>query len=253
MARLHRNTSPFSDAIDHRARLYSIAAAAASVSVLALAQPAEAEVVITNTNIPITGKGISIDLNHDGVNDVKFKFHSNPGASRLVSYLSGKGVVGNALVVNGHYVSALMRSAKIGPSAHFGGTSAKSLLMEEKSCTFSGCQLDGDWGGNHPNRFVGVKFKINGATHYGWIRVKITSDTVTGDVISGTVTEYGYETIANKVVKAGLASKNAVDDEAREREGRMAPSLGAFALGADGLVLWRRDDTQSSDATGSGR
>ena len=242
MARLRRNNSPLSETVDHRAKLYSIAAVAASVSVLALAQPAEAEVVITNTNIPITGKGISIDLNHDGVNDVKFKFHSNPGASNLVSYLSGKGVVGNALVVNGHYASALMRSAKIGPSAHFGGTSAKSFLMEEKSCSFSGCKLEGDWGGNHPNRFIGVKFKIKGATHYGWIRVNLTSNKVTGDVISGTITEYGYETIANKVVLAGLASNNAADDEATEREERIGPSLGALALGSDGLSIWRRDE-----------
>ena len=42
-----------SPTLDHRMKLYSLAAAAASVSALALAQPAEAEVIITNKNIPI--------------------------------------------------------------------------------------------------------------------------------------------------------------------------------------------------------
>jgi hypothetical protein len=31
----------------------------------------------------------------------------------------------------------------------------------------------GPWGGNHPNRFLGVKFLIHGKTHYGWIRVTV--------------------------------------------------------------------------------
>jgi hypothetical protein len=220
-----------------------MAAAAASVSLLALAQPAEGSVVITNVNIPITSKGISLDLNKDGITDFHLKFRSNPGASLLVSYLSVKGVVGDAVMANGHYASALLRSAKIGPSAHFGGTSAKSYLMERKSCSGSGCFLEGDWGGNHPNRFVGVKFKISGAIHYGWIRVSITSNKTLGSVLKGTVTEYGYETIANKLVKAGLPSSTAAaPEDAGIGMVEQRTSLGALALGADGLALWRREN-----------
>jgi hypothetical protein len=39
-----------SEAIDHRTKMYAVAAAAAGVSMLALSQPAEAEVVVTKTN-----------------------------------------------------------------------------------------------------------------------------------------------------------------------------------------------------------
>jgi hypothetical protein len=58
--------------------------------------------------------------------------------------------------------------------------------------------------------------------------------------VTGTVTEYGYETIANKPVFAGLTGKNVPDDEASESNA--GPSLGALALGADGLALWRREE-----------
>jgi hypothetical protein len=228
--------------VDQRSRFYSIAAAAASVSMLALAPKAHGSVVITNTNIPITEKGISIDLNHDGITDVHFKYFSNPGASDGSWYFSVKGVVGNAIDAGGEDALALARSAKIGPSAHFGNTSANPLLMENKYCNFYGCQLTGDWGANQPNKFVGVKFKIKGQIHYGWIRVTITTNKVTGEPMKGTVTEYGYETIANKIVLAGLASSNVAEEQISEQTVPSGPSLGALALGADALPFWRRED-----------
>jgi hypothetical protein len=234
-----------------RLRMSSLAAAAVSVGALALAQPAEAEIVITNTNITIpncnpTYNGpcpVSIDLNNDGITDLKFEIGSNFGASGGRSFLSVEPTAGDEVVashgVRGNYVSALMRSAKIGPSAHFGGDAGKYSLMENQSCSQGSCEPPrGKWGGDHPNRFVGVKFKIKGATHYGWVRVKVTvSDK--RYFVSGTITEYGYETIANKPVFAGLAGKNVPDDEASESN--TGPSLGALALGTDGLALWQRE------------
>jgi hypothetical protein len=248
--RAHPVNSP---TLDQRMKLYSLAAAAASVSALALAQPAEAEIVITNKTIPIPvcqpAYGdpcpVSVDLNNDGIADLKFSIGTNFGASGGVSNLLVKGMAGNEVVGQGKhitrgYVSALMRSAKIGPSAHFQGSAGEFYLMEQESCSQGSCEPPvGKWGGDHPNRFVGVKFKINGAIHYGWVRVTVTTSTKR-DYVSGTITEYGYETIANKPVLAGLASKNVPDDEASESNA--GPSLGALALGADGLALWRHEE-----------
>lgn len=235
------------ETIEHRANLYSLAAAAAGVGLLALAQPVEGEVIITNKTIPIPVCApaygdpcpVSLDLNNDGIADLEFSIGTNFGASGGFSYLSVKGLGGGAVMVNQNYVSALMRSAKIGPSAHFDGKAGKFYLMEEARCFQATCYPPvGKWGGDHPNRFVGVKFKIKGATHYGWVRVTVkTSDT--RDYVSGTITEYGYETIANKVVLAGVPSKNALDVQASD--GSDGPSLGALAQGADALALWRRE------------
>ena len=102
----------------------------------------------------------------------------------------------------------------------------------------------GKWEGNHPNRFLGVKFKIGGKTHYGWIRITVNSAIIRPfALMSATITEYGYETIANKSLGAGLASTNAADDQARAiTEPPPRASLGMLALGAEGLALWRREE-----------
>jgi hypothetical protein len=232
---------------NHRMRMYSLAAAA-SVSALALAQPAEAEIIITHKTIPVPVCfypdfcPVSVDLNNDGITDLEFQIYTNFGGSGGRSYLSVKAIAGNAVIGQGKhldrgYVSALMRSAKIGPSAHFRGSAGEFYLMEEEGCSFGTCYPPiGKWGGDHPNRFVGVKFKINGATHYGWVRVTVTTSTKRY-YVSGTITEYGYETIANKPVYAGLAGNDALGDQASESN--TGPSLGALALGSDGLALWR--------------
>ena len=91
--------------------------------------------------------------------------------------------------------------------------------MLGSNCT-SICSYKGKWHGVPANRFIGVKFQIKGQTHYGWIRVTVKS------AHNATITEYGYETIAGKSLKAGLKSNN--------------PSLGDLAAGENGLSVWRK-------------
>ena len=65
---------------------------------------------------------------------------------------------------------------------------------------------------------------------------------------SATITEYGYESVANKPCDAGLAGPTVPDaDHARampvqESVGKTGPALGMLALGAEALPLWRRDE-----------
>jgi hypothetical protein len=249
-ARLVETTLP--ESIDHRARLYSLAAATAGVSMLALAQPAEDKVVTTTKNIPIpvcaffAPCSLSIDLNGDGVNDFKFSlisYYASVDHSRAlqVAALNGGGVIGTAAAPNGPYASALLRGARIGPSDHFlsGG---KDMVEGTAYASHSGTlsrKVSGKWGGNHPNRFLGLKFKIKGVTHYGWIRVTVDLK----NLMSATITEYGYETIANKNLDAGLTGAGSADAQIQEMPDRsVQPSLGMLALGADGLTLWRREE-----------
>ncbi|MGB2603456.1 MAG: hypothetical protein WBC78_07670, partial [Candidatus Sulfotelmatobacter sp.] len=107
-----------SETLDHRLKMYSIAAAAAGVSILALAQPADAEVVITQANIPINGP-VSIDINHDGIPDFQFSFAGTSSNSALrVEPLTG-GAVFLCPKPLGYYAAALQRLARIGPLGHF--------------------------------------------------------------------------------------------------------------------------------------
>ena len=159
----------------------------------------------------------------------------------------------------------MLRGAKIGPGGPFIHTSVgygipieQSFLCTQSCGKKSGYSFDqilqGKWGGGHPNRFIGVKFKINGQTHYGWVRLTVTvkqkgnGHGPTGS-FSATITEYGYESVANKSCGAGLsgpAKPHAAHTSPmpeQETIRKAAPALGMLALGADALPVWRREDT----------
>jgi hypothetical protein len=240
---------------------YSLAAAAAGVSTLALLQPADAKVVITNKNIPIPfcfalfPCSVSLDLNGDGVNDLKFSpissyTYSAHSLQLHVAAHNGGGVVGTAGGAHGPYASPLLRGAHIGPSDHFSGgkdTVEVSHRHYDRSGILSNLGLYGKWAENHPNRFLGVKFKINGKTHFGWVRITVNTPSpscvpLCSTFLSATITEYGYETVANKTISAGLASDAAVDEALTTAEKPSRPSLGILAFGADGLAIWRREE-----------
>jgi hypothetical protein len=241
------------ESINHRVNLYSAAAVAAGVSMLALAQPADAEVVVTKANLPITHlASVSLDLNKDGIADFQFSLYTfayhSFFADLTVQGLTGGEVVGSP-GSRGAYASALIRGAKIGPSAHFSSDNGFASIERSHgaaiSSTFYSRHTYGKWGDNPPNRFLGVKFLINGATHYGWVRLTVIS--APRRPISATITGYAYETIPNKHILAGIPPKPSADTQAQqegEKPGR--PSLGMLALGVDGLALWRREETLTS-------
>jgi hypothetical protein len=246
--KLKQRSPALSETIDQRMTLYSAAALAAGVSMLALAAPAEAEVVVTKVNlaIPINAH-VSLDLNKDGLADFDLSefayFDFAFIRSIKVHALTGGAIVGYPGGI-GPYASALVRGAKIGPSAHF-STSPSGGIIERSRGTFrstsSTQKLYGKWGHNPRNHYLGVKFLIHGATHYGWIRLAV--NTGQPATMSGSITGYAYETVANKPILAGTAGKATAAAQIRENAKRdSGASLGMLALGAQGLLLWRRED-----------
>lgn len=239
-----------SGTLEHRTTTYSIAAAAAGVSLLALAAPAEGKVVITtHISIQVTST-VSLDLNHDGVPDIEFikcGYHSggtncpNLPLGAYSTHLSANGLNGGG-ILDSKQTGALnlARSAPIGKSGYFG----KYAFMAGRAGTaYTTATPVGNWGSGQPNRFVGVKISINGTTHYGWVRITVKNPKTKGS-LTATITEYGYETIANKKVLAGVPSNHAeVPEDADARAA--GASLGMLALGAEGLPAWRREELDS--------
>lgn len=248
---------PTSKRLNRQITLYSLAASAAGVSVLALAQPAQSEVVITKKTLPIPPSTfVGISFTNDGINDFSFFLSATfSSVSTMLdgynlsmrSLKNGKGVVGTHPSQSVHpNVSALMRGAKIGPSANFVSSVIGDFgVTVERSFTPHGGgtkQFVGKWGGNPKNRYVGVRFLINGETHYGWVRLTVT--TQPKKFISATITAYAYETVANKPIAAGTAQTPTAELQVPENiQNQAGPSLGMLALGADGLPRWRREET----------
>jgi hypothetical protein len=246
-----RSLSPaVSNRSDRNLNLYSLAAAAAGVGVLALATPADGKVVVTTKTIHLAfNQPVSLDLNRDGITDVQFSLHFGSfapciaNASLTTRPPAGNGVVGRRAGSTTAYVSALARGGGIGPSANF--VRNGRLLLEASNIVYCSGSAQhtayGDWGGNPPNRYVGTRFQINGATHYGWIRLSADFPAKLGELPSATITAYAYETVANKAIKAGsapTANTSAISPIWKSAQ----PSLGTLALGADGLAIWRREE-----------
>jgi hypothetical protein len=214
--------------------MYALAASAAGVGMLALSQPSEAKIVYTKIHQVIgPGQNYSLDLNHDGRTDFTFL---NQTISTLttgfgtisvqVAYQTapkGNGPVGYVSRCRSHWHldSAMKEGVRIGGARHF--LSRTGLLL-----AFSG-RLHGLWY-NATNRYLGLKFKIRGKTHYGWARLSVTGKLI--GTIKMTLTGYAYETIPNKAIIAG---KTKGPDAST-----VAPaSLGHLAAGASAIPAWR--------------
>jgi len=249
-ARGSERVAKLSELFLQRLNLYALAAGAAGVSLLALAPPAAAEVVYTPAHIefkPGSRSFFDLDLNHDGIED--FSFTNYPGgffypalSVRLVDNppLSG-GIQGGGLSA-----LALNRGARIGSSKSFSqGDSSFGLRL-----AFVNQNGDhGDWV-NVTNRYLGLKFPINGEVHFGWARLSVGLE---GIQIGAVLTGYAFETIPNHPILAGRTSGTADDAPDSEaptfRRRRSKPvsrvhqtSLGVLALGAPGIPFWRREE-----------
>jgi len=239
--------------IDQRLGFYSAAATAAGVSLLALAVPAQGSVVVHQVNVSVTDASPAfIDLNTDGKNDFEFFIsrggydHSFYRTLAIVPLTGGK-AVGGARGSLGPYGSALASGANIGPSAHFSSSIGRGRVTLERTNGFvSGSSQYtpyGQWGVTGTTHFLGVKFLIGGAYHYGWIKMSVSRS----GGFQGTITEYAYETVASQKIAAGATTASIAQTQpSREEAARMktrGPSLGMLANGAGALSLWRRDES----------
>jgi hypothetical protein len=216
---------------------------------LALAQPAGAKIVYTPTHHVIGPFGsYKLDLNHDGktdftIHEVRQSSTDGPTLNCLAAAVArGNAVEGYLSYRQVDVAVALKRGARISQS---GGFVSKGSFGPVMACTVSsnGTQIFGPWV-NATNRYLGLKFKIHGQTHYGWARLSVRR---TGLLkIIATLTGYAYETVPNKPILAGKQNGSEESIELRNRSATTAPilqpaSLGRLAQGETGLVTWRRE------------
>jgi hypothetical protein len=219
-----------------------------ALGMLALAEPSEAKIVYTPASQRIQDGTFRFDLNHDGKADIVLwqdcggyfnhcDFEAWPVQGNGVE--QGTGGEG--------WAAALKAGAEIGPSAQFNQASRVVMAVRGPG---THPPPDGYWFYSQ-TRYLGVAFQIKGKTHYGWMRIKQSSEH------GGTLTGYAYETIPGKAIKAGQTKGPDELTGSSEAEGPDDPgpgaslsalvpqapqpaSLGMLALGARGVSLWRR-------------
>jgi hypothetical protein len=269
-----RVTGRLNSKLEKNLLTYVAAASAAGVGMLASPEAVEAEVVYTPVRTTIN-YGITLDLNNDGIADfylIPFGAASIGGSLRI-SYLQVCHIPENGfshqcvsssskLQTNADNVvrvvatgaAALPPGATIGGGPRFSPTGVAVWMGGRDFYSRSSNTAQhwiGPWvnGGKGVfNRYLGLKFKIDGEFHFGWARLNVTTTAHSGFV--ATLTGYAYETIPGKAIVAGQTTGSAETSNLNPiypimpvRE--VDPSLGSLALGAPGLSIWRREEASN--------
>jgi hypothetical protein len=241
-----------SPSLDKSIHSYALAAAASGVSLLALASPAEAKIVYTPSDISIPANSgfVQFDLNHDGVPDFGLSFHVSAGTSAKApvglyrDYLQVEGVEPTDQVRG--FVSSLGRKcgARLKAGVEIGAqnkfAAGELLMFYVKGDGTSQLQTYGPWV-DRSEGYLGLKFVVNGETHYGWARVSVVNNA------NVTLRGYAFETTANESIAAGATSD--LDDGAASLDpaqaGKLQPaSLGLLSRGSLTLSAWRGQETR---------
>jgi hypothetical protein len=257
-----RMPARLSQALENSIGGYVLAATTAGVATLALAIPAEGAPVCKNLSAVLNYTATFAfsparqsvapfnvaqsfhtfsTLTSTGINRGFFT-PNLPGAEMA---LSSKGMV-----------SGLASGAKIGPGGRFGRGAMYGLIF-----TFIP-----DYGATSQHHlgnlrfgqtnYFGFKFLASGQAHYGWLRMesKIVRGRSTPSVETN-IMAYGYESTPNTGIPAGSCTAaasgptavgsapsgdNADASEVSADDVAQPAVLGALALGAQGIPLWRK-------------
>jgi hypothetical protein len=236
------------ESLHQRLNSYALAASVAGVGMLALARSAEAKIVYRAAHRVINPHdSFRLDLNHDGVTDFTFKNYTYCNTDQCFFKLVEKAATGNSVegIARGSFLplaSALNRGARIGGRGRFYNGIA---ILAYAYYGGGGSFATGKWV-NVTNRYLGLRFQVNGKTHYGWARLSVQ---VNKTLVTSKLTGYAYETVSNKPIIAGKTEGPDENATIAEPDGTLtmpaheAGTLGMLAMGAPGLSVWRREES----------
>jgi len=235
-----RALTPLPTNLNKRLIGYAIAAAAAGVSISAAAVPAQAEIIYTPKTGSFSGGHLLIDLDQNGTADFELAIRTQHFSSFFGSYHLGRLNIGaesanGSVIASNGSAAALMSGGVIGSVRNFRnvhdgrGHMFQIRTVRTFSSGISFRYATGNW--NHTtDRFLGMRFQINGETHYGWLRLSVQQRG--RYTIVATVNGFAYETTPNQSILAGQTSGGQIADVANA-----SGSLGRLARGAASLSL----------------
>ena len=263
-----RKAIRLSESARQRLNMYALAASAAGVSALALSQPAAARVVYTPIH-HVIGKNafFYIDLNHDGIADfllANSAFRVNHTSVNLLRALpnhdESAGVAGAFRSPDTFAALALKRGSRISAARRFysrgdmAGQCAHNTNLSSFPCNSGSHNTTGYWA-NVTNRYLGLMFTLHGKVHYGWARLSVQA-LKRRFTLTATLTGFAYETVPGKPIVAGATpAENGWDENSFGPDASITdpmpntpqpPSLGALAMGAPGMSMWRRKESAAS-------
>jgi hypothetical protein len=250
-----RKASLLDEVLERRMVLYALAAGAALAGASGAAQ---AKVVFTPSNVTLAqNQSLSIDLANDGTVNFTLANQLSPGRFRRqgMQRPPGSNAWGDSMYVfgatasdveleqppveNSQQLAAFESGARIGSDR----PRKQEGLMAEFFSYYGTFFVFGPFA-NVKQRYLGVRFLINGNVHYGWIGFRSITDNFMGGV-SATLLGWAYETEPDTPILAGmpvmppeLGSLRTSDPTAA---GSSEPtSLELLAAGHVAVADWRR-------------
>ncbi len=182
---------------------------------------ASAQVTYTDVNpdVVLTTSGTTqyiLDLDGNAVAELGFVMASGSVSGTYpyagynipytLNYVGGVAAFGsNAAATNGWMGSSAPSNIAAGASIGSGGSFVQSGgIIGNVQSTYLGAPLNGQYGPYSDGNFlgtegyVGVRFDISGATHYGWARIEMSADGTTM-----TIKDYAYDATAGAAINAG--------------------------------------------------
>jgi hypothetical protein len=247
---------PFSlsASINRRLGAYVAASAAAGVSLLALTPSADAEIVYTPVTATIGhNDSYNLDLNNDGIVDyIIAERGGEENANGVLNILSARAAVSNQVncpstfcISSFVYAAALQKGSQVGGVVRRGWLDgAVEMALQDTFRSGGTYHVDG-WA-NVKNRYLGLKFKIDGVYHYGWARLTVEfqkQEDGKPRTWLAHLSGYAYETTPGKPITAGKTQGGVAEDADESLPVSVADqtSLASLALGANGLAIWRRE------------
>ena len=250
-----RVTARLTANLDKHLLAYAAAASAAGVSLMAATPPAEAKIVYTAANITIPANGnVKLDINKDGVADFSLSFYAyGPRKVPLGAYEDAVSIdplkKGNEVwsVQSSRAAdcaAALPAGVKVGAGDAFGpnelllwGTGGTAYSIPDPRCKFASLPR---------GAYLGLKFLIDGETHYGWAHV--TVDGYRNEGLKAVISGYAYETVPNQSINTGKTSgpSSVSQLEMIPLTSPQPATLGLLARGAESVSIWRRPEDEQA-------
>ena len=228
------NLGNYNMLISNRFEKHIVAAAAVAMGVAAAANAAVVYSGAVNFVCAVNGFGTYINVEtgqlKDGINGINGNslvpgwdvnpYRNNQAAGSGLNFYSPTGggmVAAGSATYPANPAINLAADTMIGASSNFSTTASVGVTFGSAA---------GDWQYGTEN-IVGFRFvAAAGTTHYGWMRFLMGSQPATGNLVTRTVVDYGYESTAGASILAGAGA---------------VPAPGALALlGAAGIIGARR-------------